>query len=194
MTTTTSNNSATQQPTADEVQQKLDFNEYQLTCAADGTKAKTFHQWKNQGNIFTPSQAAAAAGTTLVAVVKTGTVSKSVIAKQVFAKHVATGTLVRKNIIVDFCSIAALTPAGAATYYANISALYKKDPAAFMTANYVAPIVAEEKELTIDQISLAAENELDAELATDTIDDSDEDTSADDAFNTSDFEETEEAA
>jgi hypothetical protein len=160
---TTNTNAA---PTvSSDVQEQLDFNEYQLECAADGTKAKTFHQWKNQGNIATPALIATATGNTPVKVATNETVPKSLIARQVFARHAATGSLVRKSIISDFISEAFLTPAGAATYYANIGAAYKKAPQAFMDANYVVPVLEALHDVELEQI----EEEVASLLATDAV-------------------------
>ena len=48
------------------------------------------------------------------------TLSKAAIAKQIFEEELATGTLVRKNILARFKSEANLTQAGANTYYNNL--------------------------------------------------------------------------
>ncbi len=189
------NNSNTNSSTttvSDEVQLKLAFNEYQLECAAEDTKPKTYHQWLNQGNIATPTLIATATGTTPV-VTNNGTVPKSLIARQVFAKHAATGTLVRKNIIVEFQVLAGLTPAGAATYYANIGAAYKKDPAAFMTANYVAPVIEEEEiEVILPEVEMVSEMDIEAEMDEESTEELVEVESANDEF--SDFSDEDEAA
>ncbi len=135
--------------TNEEVELRLEYNEYVLECAASGTKALSFKKWSTPTNsILTPIQA----GTVKVKTEEVKGVSKSDLAKVVYARHVQSGVLVRKNVISEFVSEAGLTPAGAGTYYANIGLLYKKDPTAFLAKYGKVEEVVEEEVIKVTLI------------------------------------------
>ncbi|RWZ83506.1 MAG: hypothetical protein EO766_17630 [Hydrotalea sp. AMD] len=145
----TNTNDKTNNASDSEIEQRVAYNEYTLECAAAGTKPKTFHQWANAGKMFSNAELAKLNGSA-APVVKAGSteVPKTTLARRVFARHAATGTLVRKNIINEFQSEAGCTPAGANTYYANIMAEYKKDHVGFMAKYYVVPTAETTEEST----------------------------------------------
>ena len=104
-----------------EVQLKQEYNEYVLEAKTNGTAIITFHQFKARkigfSNLIKPKADVP---------VSEAPVSKASIARQIFAEGKATGML-RKDIIKLFQSQAGLTPAGAATYYANFMEKWKKE-------------------------------------------------------------------
>lgn len=153
---------------------KAEYNDYVLEATAEGEEVVTFKQYAAKKNNSLGAQLVKQVQATATPVIVNSAPSKSSIARPLFIAGKQAG-LARKDIIAQFISVAGLTKAGAATYYANYSADVKAGKIFILPATPVAVEPAYDAEaaalMSDDAIinGTAVEDEIGNDLSLDDI-------------------------